>query len=310
MVIRRTLGLVLGVTLVVAPAVPAFAATAPVIDVSAHADRASYAVGDTVTITIEVRDTGSADATNLVLVLGDDLGSAYQVAGGSGWDCVGAAELHCNRPTLAQGATSTLHITGVAKRLGTFTSALTVTTATGPATGTTSIGFTVTNRPGTGSLSGHVFTDVNGNGTWDPGVDKVAFLHLMLLTSTSTTVAEQDSEAGTYQFVNVPPGAYVLEGQETPLPGFTETDPRIDVRVVADTDTVVDIGLPPRVPRSPGPSASPSVSVSASPSAKGGTLPVTGTPIGPMAAAGGVLVVLGALLLVLARRRRSQTDAR
>jgi LPXTG-motif cell wall-anchored protein len=86
------------------------------------------------------------------------------------------------------------------------------------------------------------------------------------------------------------------------MPGFREGSFQRDVVIVADTDTILDVIAPPSVPWYL-PSSTPPVRPAPAPG-----LPITGAQVGLIAGAGGALLVAGALLLVLGRRRRSATE--
>jgi hypothetical protein len=305
-VVRALSLLAVGVSAAGLVPAPAFAAPAEsTVDVAARTDRPAYRTGDTVSVTVAVRNTGAADTTNLKLVLANDLGSTFAVGGGTGWDCYGAAELVCERPTLAAGATSTLAISGVPKRVGSFTSALKLThgaNGKGPVTGATSIAFSVANKPGKGSISGHLYEDTNGNGRYDPGKDQGAWMYTNLSRPGGPYLGQMGSNDGFYQFADLEPGQYKLSGERVPMPGFNEGRFARDVTIVADTDTVVDVIAPPSVPWYL-PSSSPPVRPAPAPG-----LPITGAQVGLIAGAGAALLAAGALLLVLGRRRRSATE--
>jgi hypothetical protein len=289
-------------------AAPASAAPAEsALDLSAQTGQATYRAGDTVTIT--VRNTGTAEATTLRLFLTNDLGSTYTVGGGTGWNCFPLPDLACFRPTLGAGETTTLAISGVAKRLGSFQSAVKVThgvDGTGPVTGDTAVAFSVVHRPGWGGITGHVYDDLNGNGRYDPGVDRGVPMDMWLLLPDNTLVTQMRTDGdGSYRFGDFAPGPYQLSGFRVVLKpslcpgcGFVR-----NIRIIADRTIVLDVIAPPY-----GPSASPSAPPAPPPApAPTPGLPITGARVGLIAGAGTALVMAGVLLLALARRRRSVT---
>ncbi len=95
----------------------------------------------------------------------------------------------------------------------------TFTTSSGLNVAGGSFGNTV---PASGSVSGEVYNDLNGNGALDSGEPGLAGW-TVTLTSGSTTLSTTTSASGTYTFTGVAPGTYTLG--ETLQSGFVATVP-------------------------------------------------------------------------------------
>ena len=206
------------------------------------------------------------------------------------------------KATIRLQAMPGMTFSAVAKQVGSFKSAVKVTHGAdgkGPVTGTREIPFSIANHPGKGSISGHLYEDTNGNGRYDPGKDEGAWMYVNLSRADGTPSGNMAADRGIYHFVDLEPGRYRLSGERAPMPGFNEGHFTRDVTIVADTNTVVDVIAPPSVPWYL-PSSSPPVRPAPAPG-----LPITGAQAGLIAGTGAALLAAGALLMVLARRRRS-----
>ena len=126
----------------------------------------------------------------------------------------------------------------------------------------------------TGTVTGVVFEDTNGNGTKDPGEDGIPNVEVVITDSNGDPQTVTTDSNGEYS-ASVPPGPTVIDVDETTLPPDAEqtagTDPTsVDVPsggIVSDADGYqFPTGSPTSSPsQSPAPSGSPSKSPSRSP---------------------------------------------
>ncbi|MCK7513020.1 MAG: IPTL-CTERM sorting domain-containing protein [Desulfobacterales bacterium] len=103
---------------------------------------------------------------------------------------------------------------------------------TGGATATVSFGDQQP-VPATGSITGLVFYDINGNGVQDAGEPALPGVTITLRNSANAVVATTTTDAnGNYSFANLPPGQYTVS--QTVPPGF-----------VGSTNTTVPVTVTP-----------------------------------------------------------------
>lgn len=122
---------------------------------------------------------------------------AYEKANASG----AASAVYAVSFTVIEGAQPTPTVEPTAEPTATNTPVPTATPVMEP-------------TPQSGTITGQVFIDENGNGTYDPGEAALANIIAILIdTSTpdqTTTITAVTNDEGIYRFVNVPPADYII----------------------------------------------------------------------------------------------------
>lgn len=155
---------------------------------------------------------------------------------------------NCSVDVVAGEQTPTATATATATATPTATSTPSITpTATPTVTGTPPTP-TVTTTPdsstNTGSISGSVFLDANGDGTRDPGETGVnAFVELYRLGSEQQW-ADLTDEQGGYAFTKLPPGRYFIESRSLDGVSYTfTTNVTYNIQLQVGGSASADFGL-------------------------------------------------------------------
>ena len=110
-----------------------------------------------------------------------------------------------------------------------------------PQSATATIHVTVMPAP-SGSISGLVYSDANGNGVRDAGEGGVAGVTVQLLNASGAVIGEKVTADGAYAFTGLVGGSYTV--QESVLPGSVATSPQQVAVTLADTEAkTVNFGL-------------------------------------------------------------------
>jgi hypothetical protein len=292
-------------------ALPAAAAPAdlPDLQVSMAFEKATYALGDTATLTITIKNAGKATAAGV-----NEIGGAQE---GVDW----GSDLHSTTPfDLAPGATKTLTRHGVidagGSKLGYAWATWEFQATNGDANMADNTGTARTAVPGaTGAALITVYRTTDGTfKDGDPGLAGVKVTILSVNDLTKVYAEATTDAAGKALFHQVPAGDYQVRfvapnGWKIP-DGSNPTTTQ--VLGGADGTQGVVIGAIP-VPNtggsgggntggtgSPSPMTS---STGATPGTAG--LPVTGTNVATLGTAGAALITLGGVAYAIGRRRRA-----
>lgn len=262
-------------------------------------DKASYAVGDAVTTVFTVVNAGTVAAVGAHIDGGDEEG-IDRAAGGVPRDPFDLAAGASHSFTWAGTINHNAFLGGAAHGVWT------ITNDAGEASPADNIARYRIAVPGAvGDISVKAFVDVKGNqDSSQPGQGGVT---VDVTDSTGKKVASASTDStGQVRFKALPAGTYVL----TPVDWQLEGDKPASTDVRGDGTADVGLALLPKHG-----TASPSVSATAtspagvptqpSPSASTtGALAITGSSSGPTFLAGAAVLVLGAVALIAARRRR------
>ncbi|WP_433213371.1 SdrD B-like domain-containing protein [Dactylosporangium sp. CS-047395] len=293
-----------GAVLSLIPATAALAAAPkPDISVTGQADKATYAVGDTFKITVTVKNTSSVDAKHVHYTGGEDGGvsGVTYTEFKTGFD-------------LAAGATKTVLLSGKIEHMAFVRGHGFVAFDLGADNGEANLADNQINValvvPGAfGTVTGFVSEGADSNAPYDPakGIAKVVVTVKSEDGKTKYGEATTDDKgaykitqvpAGIIQITFTPPAGWKIlageDGQSDTTPGEVQGDQESRVSVVAKRVAV------------PSSSASPAPSASA---AAGPALPVTGSNTPLIVGAGLAAVVVGAALVLIARRRRVHLQA-
>src|SRR5262245_1782484 len=279
-----------GVFAVFGAAPPAMAATGPHLTATnAHWDKATYAVGDTATLTITVTDDGDAMAHN-VRVDGGDSEGVDDDPDPSPFDLDHGASVPVSLTSKVVQAGFNL---GFIQRGASFASDETELTTASTA------GARARVPGGTGVSAGRFYDSAGGNPSTAPGVPGVTMLLTNVLDHSVTATGVSDA-TGAFHVENIPAGDYA---PTITLPaGWKLTNDEVGlfpVRVGNQFPLFVALD---KVP------VTTTTTTTTAPVDNTPQLPVTGTPVRWIAAAGLTVLIAGAVLLGLARRRRSAVD--
>jgi uncharacterized repeat protein (TIGR01451 family) len=291
----------IGVATAVLPATAALAAGEPDIAITGSFDKASYTVGQAFTLTVKVTNKSTVDATHVHVTGGDSEGVENTNFGviQTGFD-------------LAAGASRTVEVTGTiadtAQKSGRAFIGVQLDADNGEANEDDNILIARTKVPGAfGTIAGLVFPGDDASSTPTEGEPGLPGVKVVILDETSDqTYGEATTRAdGRFVIDHVPAGIFRM--RFTPPSGWKilisddrETEP---VQVLGGETSEVQI-----VAKRVTSTASPSASASSSP-APGGNLPVTGPNTALLVMAGIATVATGAVLLIVARRRRIRLEA-
>jgi LPXTG-motif cell wall-anchored protein len=293
----------------------AAAASGPELKVSVVVtpSKATYAVGDAITTTFVVTNTGTAIATNVRLFGGDEDGVDRATAPPADQFDLAPGESHSVpwAGTINQFAA----IAGFASGGWSFTD------DEGQAPPNDVIGAYSILVPGmTGTLNGKIFIDVKGN--FDSTQPGLAGVTVTATQQGGTLVASATTDHnGQFSMLNLPAGVYELRVLSWEIKG-ADANSGTSAQVKGGEVSEVEVPIVPGSGTStPTPTASPTTSptaaatgagsASASASSSVRALPVTGSPTGLMAAIGAGLLLVGVAAVVVGRRRRdrvSRTD--
>jgi LPXTG-motif cell wall-anchored protein len=244
-------------------------------------DKAAYAVGDTATLTITVTNDGDAPAHNVKVDGGDSAGLVN-----------GADPIPFD---LAQGASKTVTLTSTVEQagfnLGFINRGVSFDSDETEITHESSAAANARVPGGTGVSAGRFYDSSGDNPTSAPGVGGVTMLLTNVLDHSVTASGVSDA-TGAFHVENVPAGDYT---PTITLPAgwkLTDNPGVFPVRVNNQFPFFVALD---KVP----------VTTTTAPVNNGPQLPVTGAPVRWMATVGLAVLVVGAVLLGLARRRRS-----
>ncbi|MFF5231204.1 SdrD B-like domain-containing protein [Dactylosporangium sp. NPDC000521] len=292
-----------GVVVAVLPATAALAADPkPDIVVTSATDKASYAEGETFTITVTVKNKSSVDAKHVHYTGGDSEGVDGIVYGelSTGFD-------------LAAGATKTVQLTGKtnhqAWRYGRGYVAFELTAENGEANdadNTTGVALLV---PGAfDDLSGYVFQAESHDATWTPQTPGVPGVKVVATTADGKTkYAEAVTDAkGLFRLAHLPAGDVLLTFTAPAgwkiMAGENGEHDQTPAQISANEGDEPSIFVTAKKVAVSSPSVSPSASA-------GPSLPVTGDNTTLIVGAGAVAIALGVALVLVARRRRVHLQA-
>lgn len=296
-----------GAVVAVLPATAALAADPkPDIAVTGAADKATYAEGETFSITVTVKNKGTVEAKHVQITGGDSEGVEDVVNGelSTGFD-------------LAAGATKTFKITGKtnhsAWKYGHGFIAFELSADNGEAKNddnTVSVALMVPG--GFGDLIGYVFQGESSDAPWTPQTPGVQGVKVAATSADGKTkYGETVTDAkGRFGFTHLPAGEVLLKFT-TPagwqiMTGEGGNDDQTLAQIVAEQEDPANVSVPAKKVAVTTPSASASASASA-PAGPG--LPVTGDNTMLFVGAGVGAVVIGAVLVLVARRRRVHLQA-
>ncbi|MEU8158722.1 SdrD B-like domain-containing protein [Micromonospora sp. SD19] len=323
---RKLAAALVGVLVAALPATAALAAAPkPDIAVTSAADKASYAEGETFTITVTVKNKSSVDAKHVHYTGGDS----------EGVDDVAYGELSSGFD-LAAGATKTVKLTGktnrVAWQVGRGYVAFELRADNGEANAADNITSVRLLVPGAfDDLGGYVFQGESYDAEWTPQTAGVPGVKVVATTADGKTrYAEAITDAkGLFRLAHLPAGDVLLTftapaGWKVMAGENGEYDHTL-AQVSADDSDEPRIFVPAKKvpvsspsaspsPSSPSPSSSPSsssppLSPSSSPTSAGPGLPVTGDKTMLLVGAAAVALAVGIALVLVARRRRVRLQA-
>ncbi|MFG1763650.1 SdrD B-like domain-containing protein [Micromonospora parva] len=325
---RKLAAALVGVLVAALPATAALAAAAkPDIAVTSAADKASYAEGETFTITVTVKNKSSVDAKHVHYTGGDS----------EGVDDVAYGELSSGFD-LAAGATKTVKLTGktnrVAWQVGRGYVAFELRADNGEANAADNITSVRLLVPGAfDDLGGYVFQGESYDAEWTPQTAGVPGVKVVATTADGKTrYAEAVTDAkGLFRLAHLPAGDVLLTfaapaGWKVMAGENGEYDHTL-AQVTADDSDEPRVFVPAKKvpvsspsaspsPSSPSPSPSPSsssssppLSPSSSPTSAGPGLPVTGDKTMLLVGAAAVALAVGIALMLVARRRRVRLQA-
>ncbi|MEV0006249.1 carboxypeptidase-like regulatory domain-containing protein [Micromonospora sp. NPDC050980] len=281
------------------------------------ADKATYAEGETFTITVTVKNKSSVDAKRVHYTGGDSEGVADVVYGElrTGFD-------------LAAGATKTVELTGktdhAAWRYGRGFVAFQLAADNGEANDADNITSVRLLVPGAfNDLSGYVFEGKSSGAEWTPQTPGVpGFKVVATSTDGETKYAEATTDdKGLFRLSHLPAGDVLLTftgpaGWKI-LTSDSSAGNHTTAQVSADDSDEPRVFVPAKKVTESSPSASPSASPSPSVSSSAGPglpatgdnsadpgLPVTGADTMLLVGAAAVAVAVGVGLVLVARRRR------
>jgi LPXTG-motif cell wall-anchored protein len=292
-----------GVVVAVLPVTAALAADPkPDIAVTSAADKATYAEGETFTITVTVKNKGSVDATRVHYTGGDSEGVDGVVYGelSTGFD-------------LAAGVTRTFQLTGKtnhdAWRHGRGYVGFELTADNGEANDADNTAIVRLMVPGAfNDLGGYVFQGESYDATWTPQTPGVAGVKVVATSADrKTKYAEAVTDAkGLFRLAHLPAGDILLTFTAPAgwkiLADEGENDHAL-TQIIAGEDEA-SVSVPARRVTVSSPSASPSASSGAGPG-----LPLTGDNTKLLVGAGVAAVAVGVALALVARRRRIHLQA-
>ena len=205
----------------------------PGITISKSANKALASVGDIVTYTYVVRNTGDAPLKPVVVT--DDYCTPVTLFSGDGngqLDPFEVWEFRCEyqvTPFDPDPLVNTATVVGY-DALG------------NTAEDTTTASVTLAN----GSIGDVVWDDLNGDGVQDPGEPGIGGVTVVLTYADSTEVTVVTGPDGSYVFSNLPAGSYTVSLDETTIPagyGATTPDPVTVVLASGQDVTTADFGL-------------------------------------------------------------------
>jgi LPXTG-motif cell wall-anchored protein len=284
---RFAAGVAVVLVVMVGGATPGLAATGPNLKATAAWDQATYHLGDTAKLTVTLVNNGDATLHNVHTIGGDSIGvSAGTFVPALGFDLAAGA---------SQTAVFTVTVVPAGFSHGLIGEGMEFAGDEADANvADNTAGAVARVLGGVGDTAGRFFDSAGGDSDSAPGVAGVTILLTNRLDTTVTAIGTTDA-TGAFHIANVPAGEYVPT--VTPPPGWAlGPDPLGLFQVLTENSPSVAVGLV-KVPvqtttTTPPPLAAPQ-------------LPTTGTPVGWIAAIGGVVLVSGAALLLLARRRRT-----
>jgi LPXTG-motif cell wall-anchored protein len=281
----------------IAPA-PAAAASLPDLQVSVVVTptKATYAVGDAVTTTFVVKNAGTVAAKNARLEGGDE-------------DGVTRTTDPPDQPfDLAPGATTSVPWTGTIDQAaftqGFASGGFSFTNDAGEANPADNTGrFHILVPGGKGTLTGKVFIDLEGN--FDSSQPGLAGAKVTITDGGGKVAGTATTDStGHYTITNVPAGDYALAIADWKIEG--EDGPTTNIQVMADQVSDTFIALVPGSHTTPSPTATATGGATTSSSGGVPALPVTGTRTGLIFAVGAGVLLLGAVAVIVGRRRRNR----
>jgi LPXTG-motif cell wall-anchored protein len=292
-----------GVVVAVLPVTAALAADPkPDIAVTSATDKATYAEGESFTITVTVKNKSSVDAKRVHYTGGDSEGVEGVVYGelSTGFD-------------LAAGATRTFQLTGktnhLAWRYGRGFVGFDLAADNGEADDADNTAIVRLPVPGAfGDLGGYVFQGESYDATWTPQTPGVAGVKVVATSADrKTKYAEAVTDAkGAFRLAHLPAGEVLLTFTAPAGWKILASEGELDhtpAQIIAE-EGEASVSVPARKVAVSSPSASPSASSGAGPG-----LPVTGDNTKLLVGAGAVAVALGVGLALVARRRRIHLQA-
>lgn len=173
----------------------AFDVIRPEIDITATADQVSYALGDTITFSVRVENTGDTPLS-AVQVTSPAAPACARSIGALGLAAESATSYTCTALAPIAGEEATLVATGAHLAGGTVTDSSTVSVAT------------------LGTVSGRVFADRDNNGAVGAGETGISGVTVTLsgTTDTGTTVSRSTTTdaGGAFSFAGVQGGTYTV----------------------------------------------------------------------------------------------------
>jgi len=297
-----------GLGLVVASATAAHAAGPDLAISVTQADSPTSQVATRVTIAVtNAGDATSGTATVSATVTGS--GHSYQLAGHPGWTCGLPLADTCTHPAIAAGGSASPLSVDLILTNGPVTFTVTVASAGDSSAANNTATFTV--QPRAMVVTGTVWSDDNGNGRKDAGEPGLSDVKLQaLVAGTNTVIATEWTFGDTYKFIlpNAAPNITIVVdpaneqsrylttanvGPGDDLDSDFPADGKLTIPFAVGTIVDLDAGLLPKGV-SPSPSSSPQA---------GGNLPTTGVSLPLLLAAGGLLILFGAMLLMLRAKR-------
>jgi LPXTG-motif cell wall-anchored protein len=288
---------------------PAAAASGPELKVSVVVTppKATYAVGDAITTTFVVTNTGAAIATNVRLLGGDEDGVDR------------ATPPPADKFDLAPGGSHSIPWAGTINQAaaiaGFASGGWSFTDDEGQAPPNDVIGGYSIPVPGmTGTLNGKIFIDVKGN--FDPTQPGLAGVTVTATQQGGPVVASATTDQnGQFSMLNLAAGVYEVRVlgwkiKDADTSGGTSAQVKggqiseVEVGIVPGSGTSAPTPTASRTATPPSSTATGTGPASASGSSRAVSLPVTGAPTGLMAAIGGGLVLVGVVAVLVSRRRR------
>jgi LPXTG-motif cell wall-anchored protein len=276
------------------PPAAAAAASLPDLQVSVVVTpaKATYAVGDVVTTTFVVKNAGTVAATNARLEGGDEDGITRTA----------------NQPDqpfdLAPGATKSLPWAGTidqnALTLGYAFGGFSFTNDAGEANPADNLGrFQLPVPGGKGTVTGKVFVDTKG--TFDSNQPGLAGAKVTIAGGDGKVAGTATTDGtGHFRIADVQAGTYALAVANWKIEGADGPTTAIQVKAGEVSDTF--IALVPGSHTTP----SPTVTATGTTGTTVPALPVTGTRTGLMFGIGAGVLLIGAVAIVVGRRRRNR----
>jgi hypothetical protein len=293
---RIAVGVALGLAVLFGAAPPALADSAPDLQVSATFNQASYHLGDSVTVTVDVVNVGDANATDVDIPL--------PLSTAKGLD-IGTATPANIASIAANGGTGQFTITGTVNQDGVDAGHIDIAGTVAEAEvdahdGDNGFSGTKTVVTATSSVSGKFFDSA------DPS-HGVAGATIVLTNKADTDKKFPGTSDGT--------GAFTIADVPTGIYRITITAPRgwaihgtpLDTTSMP-TDKSLEFALDQVAAPVATASAGTTTTATTTTTHAAATLANTGTPIRWIAGGGAAVVVAGAVLLLLAGRRRETTE--